>query len=176
MRCNIIGCGPTGAHWDGSGYSIGVNDCWKFGHPTDCLVVVNSFRELPSRYSLIVNSTPKDGFYSSLSSWSRHPNYKQISLRPYSGGDVSIQGRPEVLVHTRTSPLIAMHLAAKKGYTDLVLYGVDFADHPHVHGAELDREKKMYLKFIAALEKLGVRVYLYQKYGAFSDHIPVYYK
>jgi hypothetical protein len=38
---SILGCGESGQYWDGIGDSIGVNDCWKFGHPTDYLMVLD---------------------------------------------------------------------------------------------------------------------------------------
>ncbi len=175
MKCSIIGCGETGALWDGSGYSIGVNDCWKFGKPTDCLVVVNSLSEDPARQQMVISSRPKDGFFTNLNRWAKHPNYRQMVLRSYSGGAVVTfpDSDPARCYHSTTSPFIAISLAANKGFKEIVLYGVDFVSHKVVKDKLLEREIKMYVKFITEFEKIGVKIYIYKNYGALADKVPV---
>lgn len=168
MTCNIIGLGETSTLWNGEGFSIGVNDCFRH-QPTDALVVVNSFRKEQERYKIINDSRPAQGFYSSLSTWAHHPCYKPLNLRRFNKGI-----RSGTIYHAATSPFIAISLAVYLGYTEIVLYGVDFTNHRMVNGYRLKREVEAYLNYAKELEKLGVKVYLYQNYGAFKDLIPVY--
>src|SRR5688572_4154328 len=101
--CSVIGCGQTSTKWDGSGYSIGVNDCWKTGLITDRIVVVNGMRKYPDRLKIILNSTPKDGLYSHIVGFCHHPNFKHIgSMQRWKG--VYKEG---VLYHSSSSPFIA---------------------------------------------------------------------
>ncbi len=170
MIANIIACGPTGELWNGTGYSIGVNDCWRFGKPTDALVVVDNFRKEPDRYRIIQDSRPKE-FFSQLSWWRDHQNYKEITLRRFK--DIFKAG---TVYMSTTTPIIAMSIAVNKGFKEIVLYGVDLTDHKICKGKALTKEITVYLKFITELEKLGIKVYLYSNYGAFANRLPIWQK
>lgn len=172
MKCSIVGLGETATLWDGKGYSIGVNDCWKYGKTTDVLVVVNNFKKEPERYRIINDSRPRE-FYSNLTWWRHHPNFKELTMRRFTGhireGTIYHSS-----THLGTSPFIAISLAVNKGFKEIVLYGVDFTCHKVMKGNALDKEVKAYLKLIAELGKFGVRIYLYSNYGAFKDLLPVW--
>lgn len=171
MICSVVGCGQTAINWKGEGYSIGVNDCWRFNIITDRIIVVNSLIKWPERRKVIMNSTPKDGLYSMISNFSHHPNYKHIgSMQRWKGNGF----KPGTLYYSSTSPFIALSMAHNMGFKEIVLYGVDFIDHPNVKGNSLKREVMQFDSFCKALLKEGTKVYLSSEFGALKDYLPVW--
>lgn len=170
--CNILACGQTVTNWDGQGYSIGVNDCWKYGIITDRLIVVNSLTKWPDRRSIVLRSTPKDGLYSQISSFNHHPNYKHIGPMQRWRSKIA-QG---TLYHSSTSPFIGISMAHNMGFKEIVLWGVDFINHPNVKGNTLTREIMYYETFSKALLKEGTKVYLGSEFGALKEILPIWKK
>lgn len=157
MTVHIIGCGSTGANWDGKGPSIGVNDCWKFGKSTGSLLVLNRKSTFtPERLKIIEESKPTL-FYSNLDEW-RKPfkDMRKIDTTRWNGTMIN-----NVIYHSKTSPFCALSLAYNLGYRIMVLWGVDFVDHasysPGKHGFEA--EKLQYYSFIKTLKTKGAQVY-----------------
>ncbi len=167
---SIIGCGESGALWNGMGASIGVNDCIKFGNTTDSLVVVNTFTRELERQKIIADCRPHNGFYSNLNRWRMHPNYKQLVLTRYTKGEININK----VYHSSTSPFIAMSLAASQGFKEIVLYGVDMVNHPIIKSYMLLREIELFVRFTKGLEKHGVKVYLASDFGALRNDLPIW--
>lgn len=164
----VLGCGPTGELWSGEGFCIGVNDCEKFGKPVSALVCVNSKFELP-REQIIKRTVAPEGFYSQLLYWVNQPNFKHLSrLVNYTK-----QKTTDTIYTSRTSPFVAISLAAYLGHKEIVLYGVDFDAHPNVHGHLLKDEVRLYRKYADALLLSGIVVYLGTDYGALSGFLPV---
>lgn len=170
MICSVIGCGQTVTLWDGSGYSIGVNDCWKYNITTDRLIVVNSLTKWQDRRSIVLRSRPKDGLYSQIASFNHHPNYKHIG--PMQRWRSTF--KPGTLYHCSTSPFIALSMAHNIGFKEIVLWGVDLVDHPNVKGNSLKKEVMYFESFTKALGKQGTKVYLGTDFGALKDILPVY--
>lgn len=170
MVASVIGCGQTATNWDGSGYSIGVNDVWRFGLITDRLIVVNSLTKWPDRRSIVLRSTPKDGLYSQISSFSHHPNYKHIG--PMQRWRSKLL--PGTLYHSSTSPFIGVSMAHNMGFKEIVLYGVDFISHPNVKDNSLVNEMRYYETFSKALLKEGTKVYLGSEVGALKEILPIW--
>jgi hypothetical protein len=163
----VLGCGPSGANWDGKGFCIGVNDCLKFGKPVQALVCVNSNFE-PDRFKIIRETVAKEGFYSQLQFWAGHPDFKRIHTEQFRQ-KVDVK----TIYHSKTSPFIAISLAANMGHKEIVLYGVDFDNHPIVKGEVLAQEVDNYIKFIRLLRLRGINVYLGENYGALKGFMPV---
>lgn len=168
---NIVACGITGSTWNGEGGSIGVNDCERFGNKVASLVVVNSDFELP-RLQIIKNTIAPAGFYSQLTYWFNQPNYKPLPPMKRFTGRENKQEAGWVYT-SRTSPFIAISLAAHLGHSEIVLYGVDFEAHPVVNGERLAREVENYKKLIDHLHIRGVNVFLSTDYGALRGFVPV---
>jgi hypothetical protein len=162
----VLACGASGAAWDGNDYCIGVNDCLKFGKPVNALVCVNSSFE-PDRMRIIKNTVAKDGFYSQLNFWQGHPDFRRLQTHPFKH-----RIDHNVIYHSKTSPLIAVSLAAHLGHKEIVMYGVDFDNHPIVKDDLLAREVETYLEFIRLLRLKGVNVYIGENVGAFRGHLP----
>lgn len=148
-----------------------MNDCEKFGKKVAALVVVNSSFEL-EREQIIKNTIAPAGFYSQLTYWADHPNYKVLPpMKEFHGRE----NRLEVgwLYSSRSSPFIAISLAAYLGHNNITLYGVDFEKHPILKDDRLDREVDAYKRFIEWLHNRGVNVFLSTDYGALRGFIPV---
>lgn len=160
---SIIGCGETASQWDGKGISIGVNDCWRFGKPTDYLVVVNTKKQFnQDRLDWILRSQPSILFTHS-SEWLEHfpevtfldsddrvleqrhksnPNVNFIRFRPWRRamnhhrnpkGNPDNAVNPNCVYFSNTSPFVAISLAAYMGAKLIKLYGVDFNNHSVYH-------------------------------------------
>lgn len=171
MTCSIIACGQTATNWDKQGYSIGVNDCWKYNLITDRLIVVNGLRKYPDRLKTVLASRPKDGLYSQIASFTHHPNYKHIgSMQRWKEGIL----KKGVLYHSSSSPFIALSMAHNMGFKEIVIWGVDLIDHPTIKNNTLRKELRMFETFCKALLKERTNVYLGTSFGALKDILPVW--
>lgn len=176
---SIVACGETGSLWDGSGDSIGVNDSWKFGHPTDYLLVINppaSFT--PDRRKIIEKSTPHHFItdskaflrprYSKTDSIKPNMNFKELyctnggQILKYRFSKWTGTLHRDRIQYSHTSPFAAISLAYIQGYTEIILWGVDFKTHrtwkesnPH-----MQEELQNYKALLEQLEEKGVKVRL----------------
>lgn len=170
MICSVIGCGTSATKWPGDGYSIGVNDCWKYGFITDRLIVVNSLTKFPERHRTVINSTPKDGLYSHLSTFNHHPNYKHIrSMQRWKGSL-----KADILYYSSSSPFIALSMAHNMGFKEIILYGVDMVDHPTLKSNAMKREVMQFETFCKALSKTGTNIYIGTSFGALKEILPTW--
>lgn len=167
MRANIIGCGPTGSLWNGEGFSIGVNDCLKFGKPVNALVCVNVFNKEPERRKIVESIVTTHGFWSHTRHWAHRPDYRKLEMRSWGG-----IYRPGQVYWSHTSTFISVTLAASMGFTEIVMYGVDLVDHAHVKNHRLKGEIKNTLELSEQLEKHGIKLYIYKPFGAFKGLLP----
>jgi hypothetical protein len=177
MTYHIIASGDTGANWDGTGPSIGVNDSWKWGHSTDFLVLLNSPGQFQSsRLETIRNSKPMKVYTNLPSQWSSYFDMvEQVYLRRWTSGEAFRKG---TIYHSNTSPFVAISLAANFGAENIVLWGVDMVTH-HRYGKQGSghvQEMMKYQSFIAALYRASVRVFIGSKGTAFDNILPVYTK
>lgn len=171
MIAHIIALGPTSTNWDGTGYSIGVNDIFGRGIVTDRLIVVNGFNKWPDRRKVIMNSRPKDGLYSQISTFIHHPNYKHIgSMQRWKERNF----KPGILYYSSSSPFIALSMAHNLGYREIVLQGVDMIDHPTLKNNNLQREVRQFETVSKVLLKEGTKVYIGTSFGALKDILPVW--
>lgn len=159
-RITVLGCGETGSQWDGHGPCIGVNDCEKFGKRVDYLLILNSRGKFsPARLQTIESSRPKLCF-SHLNRWGEvFTNFRHIAIEKWIGTEI----KPKTVYHSKTSPFAAISLAYCLGYTEAVLYGVDFKTHQSYSPGkpEFEYEKIRYERFAQMLdEKCGFKVFL----------------
>lgn len=175
MTCSIIGCGDSAKDWNKIpvDLSIGVNDCWKFGYPTDYLVVVNSpVKFKAERLETIKNSKPRR-FYCHDSNWRKWFKESQyVNMRPFI--TVYRKGR---VYSTKTSPFVAITLAVKEGATEIILWGVDFINHhkfsPGKH-RDFDKELDNYRMLFEQMEKEGIKVWLGNDNSTLKKFLKVY--
>lgn len=175
MTVDIVACGQSAVNWEQHDYSIGVNDAWKFGKPTDALLVCNRPEQFSKeRLNTITNSKPKH-FFSNSNRWVEYFNYFDRSKasaykRLYSNHPLLPVCRfmqwpgtlyDNTVFYSNTSPLIAVSLAYVLGAKEIILWGVDFKTHHIYHEGSLatKSEVRVYLELIAALKEKGVTVY-----------------
>lgn len=160
MIVSVVACGASAQYYDGSGFSIGVNDAFKWGHKLNFLLVVNhptKFRSEPERFDTITQSKPEK-FISHSSAWRTwFPNLELIRLYTYHSRADKFR-----IYHSQTSPFVAISYAVTMGATDIILWGVDFIDHK-IFRAESKKQRyevDVYHQFINSISKHGVRVWL----------------
>lgn len=176
MNVNIIGLGDSAKHWNGEGYSIGVNDAMKWGHKLNGLILINSvsrFKDEPERLNTIINSNP-DTFYCNNSSWEKYfPNWKQLNLVSFSYSHRLIKGK---LWCSKTSPFVAICLAVQLGATDVILWGVDMVTHKYYRPGEkdFDGEYKNYLRLFEKYKEVGVNIWRGADGSCFDKDLEIY--
>lgn len=134
MTIHVIGCGESGKHWDGSGYSIGVNDAFKWGFPVNELILVNRPDKFsPDRLKTILDcyrtgNILNDVYSHKPADWNgKHflPNYcLQLPLSPFVG-----RVKRGIIYKSATSPFIAISKAFTMGASEIIIWGVDFKTH-----------------------------------------------
>lgn len=171
----IVGCGESAEQWVPRGHSVGVNDSWKWGKPTDSLLVCNrptNFNE--QRLRVITNSKPS-AFYSHKSNWAyAFPDWKKVRLIPWYG--TLINFKEPVAYSSNTSPFIALSLAYNLGATEIIMWGVDMINHKtfHEQNPETKKEVVVYMDLIRCLNEQGVSVYLGARGTAFDDKLDLW--
>jgi hypothetical protein len=172
VTVDIIGLGNSAQNWKQHDLSIGVNDAWKFGKPTDALLVCNHPSKFSSdRLKIITESTPKT-FYAHKSNWSQwFPQWKKINLVQFYG-----VLNPGMHYSSDSSPFIALSLAYNLGASKIILWGVDMVNH-HLFNPgnpQTRREVSTYMQMIALLKEKGIEVFIGEKGGVFDELLPVY--
>ncbi len=157
---SILACGESGSEWDGLGPSLGVNDCWKFGKPTDWLLCVQTMqqmrREPPERLKTILDSKPLI-FYTHKREWEgKFSQVNLIELHRWKGK--LIKGK---IQFSRTSPFIAIIMAYNIGFDTINLYGVDHNTHKYYspgQSKDFIDEMKNYKELFKQLKAEGVTI------------------
>lgn len=172
MVVDIVATGKSFQNWEQHDFSIGVNDCWKLGKPTDALLVCNRPEQFASdRFEIIKSSTPKE-FYSHKSNWAEYfPKWKKLNLVQWYGTI-----NPNQVYSSNTSSFIALSLAYNLGAKKIIMWGVDLMDH-HIYNPfnpQTKREVDTHLELIRALNEKGVEVFLGASGTAFDEHLTVY--
>lgn len=179
MLYNIIGCGETAAFWDGSGMSIGVNDCEKTGRNVAALLVINAPGNFHGERLETIKAS-KAKIYTDTTCghlWKKHfPQPIVLNLHSWAGG--FSEKRKDRVYHSKTSPFVAISLAYVMGAKELVLWGVDFQNHHKYSPGKRDfnNEVHNYLSLTAALKRKGCKVYMGHKDSFLSQFLPVYNK
>lgn len=185
MTISVVACGDSAKEWYKTPchISIGVNDCFKFGHEVDYLVLVNSpFKFEPrrptnngvNRLETIIDSTPKK-VYVHNSNWRSYFKHKSqvenIAMRDYHGR--YLKGR---VYFSKTSPFVATTLAASLGAKDIILWGVDMVNHWRFQPGkkEFDSELSVYCDLFEQLEKNGIKCWIGNDNTVLSKYLKVY--
>lgn len=180
MTINIVALGETAKHWDGSGPSIGVNDASRWGHDLNYLVLLNGPAQFtPERLEHIKNTNCSKVYADWPTHWEKHFPGKvhEFNSRQWSPSNRLEKLSKNYLYHSKTSPFGAISLAYSWGFTEIILWGVDFKDHKHYRPGD-DRfinEFTAYKTFCLALQKVGVNVYLGHE-GSNLNFLPIWQK
>src|SRR5687767_1955232 len=173
MTYNILACGDSCANYHGHGLSIGLNDCFKFGHKPNILGIFNHRnRFTQDRINTILKTRPVK-FYADSESWQKYfPDMIQVKLRSWDG---HLYKTPDRLAHAHTSPFIGMSLAYNLGATKIVLWGADFVNHDTwtKQNPQMAIEIRQYRQLIDALRREGIKVYLGCKGSLLEEFLTV---
>lgn len=182
MIVSIIGCGDSAKEWYKLpvDLSIGVNDCYKFGHHPNTLLIIND----PSRFqasrknnyqdrlNTIRKTKPEKFITNDREAWKRYfPHAEEIKIRPFHK-----HNRKGEIYYSKTSPFVAISYAYNLGAKDIILWGVDMKTH-HTYSAGTkagDFELLELLKYIALLNNGGVRVWIGNNETALNNYLMVY--
>lgn len=168
----IVGCGDSAKDWIPRGHSIGVNDAWKWGKPTDSLLVCNRPSNFNAERLKVITSSKPVNFYSHKGNWAyAFPEWKKINMVQWYGHLVK-----GMHYSSNTSPFIAFTLAYNLGATEIIMWGVDFVNHKvfNPENPYRDKEVETYMQLIGALTEQGVKVWLGAEGTAFDGKIEVY--
>lgn len=181
MIASIVGCGDSAKEWFNTpcDFSVGVNDCVKFGHEVDYLVVVNSPSKFnpvqkngyQNRFKTITDSKPKQ-FFCHNSNWRPYfPNAEMLAMRSFIG-----QYKKGRIYHTKTSPFVAITLAVNMGATELIIWGVDMINHHKFSEGKRDfnTELDYYRLLFEQLDNYGIKVWLGNDNTVLKQYLPLY--
>lgn len=179
MIVSIVACGFSAKEWYKTpcDLSIGVNDCTKYGHQVDWLTVVNAPNKFTAkkknnhedRLSTIITSKPKR-FFAHNGQWKQYfPNCELLQIHPFRGSV-----KKDKIYFSKTSPFVAIHQAYSAGASDIILWGVDFLDHPKVNGKLLHYELSEYRRLFEALEAKNIKVWLGNNQSVLKEYLKVY--
>lgn len=180
MIVSVVACGQSAKEWCKTpcDISIGVNDCFKFGHDTDYLICVNA----PFKFEPRVNNGWTDRKQTILSSRARFLTNLRDEWKKYRSDAEAIhitrfgkQARKGNTYFSKTSPFIAMSYAYNLGATDIILWGVDFVDHPDFKEGKrsTDFEIEEYKRFADLISK-DCRVWIGSENTGLSKYFKVW--
>ena len=170
---SIVATGDRAKDWVPYGYSIGCNDAWRWGKPTDALLLCNRpVQFTKERFQTIINSKPSV-FYSHKPDWAQwFPDWKRVRLHAWAGSLHKFQD--ELTAYkSDSSPIVAITLAYSLGAKEIILWGVDFKTH-HIFNDKNPAAKKevhAYLEVFQCLREQGVIVYRGADGSVFDDYI-----
>lgn len=157
MKINVLGLGDTLKHYvnDGS-ICIGVNDIQRY-HNTDYVVCVDSPDVFKPERLEGIKASKCIGFYTQLEDWTKL--VQNINIIEFNRGRGLVEEiDTNRFCYSNNSPYVACVLAYKLGATEIVLWGVDFNDHPHLNGSARDKSFRDYKELQKALNKRGVSI------------------
>lgn len=162
MICHILGLGPSIVNYKPDGnFSIGCNDSFRYAS-SNLLIVVSHLSQERTR---IVETSRPEKLLSFMPQWSHHPNYEYIGQIHRWRTD-----RPEInrldkgkIYTSNNTPFIACSVAFNLGYKEIVLWGVDFTDHPNIREGALETAKKDFESMQQAFQKNAASLFLGSK-------------
>lgn len=159
MICHIHGLGPSIVNYKPDGnFSIGCNDSFRYAQ-SNLLIVVSHLSQERTR---IVDQSRPEKLLSFMPQWHHHPNYEYIGELHKWRSDRPERNRLDKgkLYHSNNTPFIGCSLAFNLGYRQIVLWGVDFIDHPNIKDGALITAFEDFNSLQAAFQKNGASLYL----------------
>lgn len=154
MVCHVLGLGKSIHDFkEYEGYRIGVNDIDRYTY-ADRVIVVNDFKKLTDRKHYIDSCRPLDGLWSQLNQFRGHPNYMKLTMQSYNG-----VFKPNKIYFSKSSPFIALSMAISMGFKEIVIWGVDFVDHPLIKDKLKLIELNNFNHICQQANKLCIKVY-----------------
>lgn len=158
MTCHILGLGPSIHDYKPDGnFSIGCNDSFRY-HPSNYLICVS--RLSPERTRVVMDSRPEK-LLAYTGPFVNHPAYQYIAHSlPTWRMDRENRLDQGIIWSSNNTPFIACVVAHNLGYKEIVMWGVDFIEHPLIKDGALEVAKSHFLQLYVALSKIGTSLYL----------------
>jgi len=158
MKIDVLGLGETLNHYQNDGSTtIGVNDIQRY-HSTDYVVCVDHTTVFNAERLQGIKNSKCIGFYTQLEDWNNL--VQNVNIIEFNRGRGLIDGLDsDRFCYSNNSPYVACILAYKLGAKKIVLWGVDFNDHPHLNGSAREKSFRDYKELQKALNKRGVSIY-----------------
>lgn len=182
MIISVVACGDSAKHWNKTpcDMSIGVNDCFKFGYDVDYLLCVNAphlFQPnakngYTNRLYTILQSKPKRFITSLCPEWRKY-RYDVDCIHIQRFGKYFRKG---INYFSKTSPFIAINYAYNLGAKDIILWGIDFLNHPVYKPGKrgTDFEIEEYMRLIGLIQNDGVKVWLGNSSTMLNKYLELY--
>jgi hypothetical protein len=182
----VIGCGDSAKDWHKTphDYSIGVNDCIKFGHHPNTLILVNAPHKFQptkengyqNRLAVIKTTKPQEVISNDRGIWAKHfpdRTVREIKTQTFFKADWF---RKDIYYHSRTSTFIGISYAYNLGAEKIVIWGCDLLNHPNfpAQNRETEFEKEQYLKLIGAIQNQGTEVFIGNEKTFLNQYLEVY--
>jgi len=174
MVVSIAACGESGSEWYKTpcDLSIGVNDIFKFGHPVNQLLLINSPNQFEKSRLETIKSTKFDKVLTHSGTWDKiFPQNERIRLQSFSK-----HLKKGHVYSSKTSPFVAASLAFNMGASDIILHGVDLISHPAIKDKLLNYEIRQIQNFTRMMSDQGTKTWLAKDYGALTKFLPVWLK
>lgn len=168
---HLLALGPTMLEAPNFGYFMGVNDVHKYAYTHELVVVDEPEKFSPDRKKVIWHSQPANGFWSPRKAWQGHSKFRFFPLAyNHNNHDIDHHG----YIFSNNSPFVAAVHAYKQGYKDIVLWGVDFFDHPRIKADKKVTAKKHYQWLDRVLSNKGVSLYAGSNHSPLSQYLPTW--
>lgn len=173
MISTVVALGQSAKDWTPRGLTIGVNEYLMWGKQADVMVIVNAPHKFSHSEMTLINQHKGRLLTNTPKQWGKHiPKAEPLKHM----GAFNLRVQRDRLYSSATSPMIAISYAMQQGADEIVIYGVDFKDHPKYktgtkHG---DHEIGIYKRFFASCQKLGVKIYLGANGSVFDETIQLW--
>ena len=174
--CYVLGLGESIVEYLESGqqgYTIGVNDIYRYVSTNVVVCIDNPTSFNTERQRIINNSTPEH-FYTHIPLWNHMPGYKRIKLLSgYPKAESLLTS--DVYYSHNNSPFVACQVAAKLGYNQIVVYGVDLNTHHQLSRPDAVNEILLrYEKMSAEMRKLGISLFVGSENSQLKNVLPLW--
>lgn len=173
MISTVVALGQSSTNWTPRGLTIGVNEYLTFGKQADVMIIVNAPHKFDHEEMNLILKHKGRMLTNSPKQWSKHIPQAE-GLKHFGAFHLRVaRGR---VYHSTTSPMVAISYAIQRGATEVVIYGVDFKDHPKYRAGTKagDHEIGVYKRFFESAGKLGVKIWLGANGSVFDDALPLY--
>ena len=153
MKVSVLGLGPSIKEFD-SGFSIGVNDIWRFVK-SDVIVCLDHPSIFTPERLKVINESKPTVFYSQMVIWDERPDFKKINIFPIYP-DTYIDLDTKEFYKSYCSPFVACQIAFKYyDANEIHVYGTDLTNHPHLDEVYCAKIKKHFTVLKATLNQKG---------------------
>lgn len=172
MIISVVAVGESGHDWHKTphDYSIGVNDCQKWNHPVNELLIINSPKSFTPARLETIKSTKFDKVLTHSGTWDNiFPQNERIRLQSFSK-----HLKKGHVYSSKTSPFVALSLAFNLGAMDVILHGVDLVNHSAIKDKLLNYEIRQIQNFTRMMADQGTKTWLAKDYGALTKILNVW--